>query len=207
MMTTQHTLDGGDLFDPLPEVDAEAQRRLHNRLAAAAAKAGILDVAYRTVDTPLGALLLAGTEQGLIRVAYAIQDHDRVLEQLAIRVSSRVLRAPARLDLAAQQVEEYFAGQRRDFDLPLDLRLPAGFRRNVLTYLAEIPYGRTTSYAELAAAAGNHKAVRAVGTACAMNPLPVVVPCHRVVRSDGTLGQYAGGTDAKKLLLTMEAAA
>lgn len=207
MMTTQHTLDGGDLFVPLPEVDTEAQRRLHNRLAAAATKAGILDVAYRTVATPLGALLLAATEKGLVRVAYGIQDHDRVLEQLASRVSPRVLRAPARLDLAAQQIEEYFAGRRTGFDLPLDLRLSAGFRRNVLTHLPEIPYGKTASYAELAAAAGHPKAVRAVGTACAMNPLPVVVPCHRVVRSDGTAGQYAGGTDAKKLLLTLEAAA
>jgi methylated-DNA-[protein]-cysteine S-methyltransferase len=207
MMTTQHTLDGGDLFVPLPEVDTEAQRRLHNRLAAAATKAGILDVAYRTVDTPLGALLLAATEEGLVRVAYGIQDHDKVLEQLVSRVSPRVLRAPARLDLAAQQIEEYFAGRRTGFDLPLDLRLSAGFRRNVLTHLPEIPYGKTASYAELAAAAGHPKAVRAVGTACAMNPLPVVVPCHRVVRSDGTAGQYAGGTDAKKLLLTLEAAA
>jgi len=207
MMTTQHTLDGGDLFVPLPEVDTEAQRRLHNRLAAAATKAGILDVAYQTVDTPLGALLLAATEEGLVRVAYGIQDHDKVLEQLASRVSPRVLRAPARLDLAAQQIEEYFAGRRTGFDLPLDLRLSAGFRRNVLTHLPEIPYGKTASYAELAAAAGHPKAVRAVGTACAMNPLPVVVPCHRVVRSDGTAGQYAGGTDAKKLLLTLEAAA
>ena len=207
MMTTQHTLDGGDLFVPLPEVDTEAQRRLHNRLAAAATKAGILDVAYRTVATPLGALLLAATEKGLVRVAYGIQNHDKVLEQLASRVSPRVLRAPARLDLAAQQIEEYFAGRRTGFDLPLDLRLSAGFRRNVLTHLPEIPYGKTASYAELAAAAGHPKAVRAVGTACAMNPLPVVVPCHRVVRSDGTAGQYVGGTDAKKLLLTLEAAA
>ncbi|MDQ3030437.1 MAG: methylated-DNA--[protein]-cysteine S-methyltransferase [Actinomycetota bacterium] len=207
MMTTQHTLDGGDLFVPLPEVDTEAQRRLHNRLAAAATKAGILDVAYRTVDTPLGALLLAATEEGLVRVAYGIQDHDKVLEQLASRVSPRVLRAPARLDLAAQQIEEYFAGRRTGFDLPLDLRLSAGFRRNVLTHLPEIPYGKTASYAELAAAAGHPKAVRAVGTACAMNPLPIVVPCHRVVRSDGTAGQYVGGTDAKQLLLTLEAAA
>ncbi|MDQ3707769.1 MAG: methylated-DNA--[protein]-cysteine S-methyltransferase [Actinomycetota bacterium] len=207
MTTTSHTLDGGDLFAALPEVDAGTQRRLHHHLAAAATEAGILDVAYRTVDTPLGALLLAATEKGLVRVAYAVQDHDKVLEQLANRVSSRVLRAPARLDMAVREIEEYFAGQRTRFDLPLDLRLSAGFRRNVLMYLPEIAYGTTASYAELAVAAGNPKAVRAVGTACATNPLPVVVPCHRVVRSDGSLGQYAGGTDAKKLLLTLEAAA
>ncbi|CAN5752505.1 MAG: methylated-DNA--[protein]-cysteine S-methyltransferase [Actinomycetota bacterium] len=207
MMTTGPTLDGSDLFATLPEVDAVTQHRLHDRLVAVATEAGILDVAYRTVDTPLGALLLAATAKGLVRVAYAIEDHDTVLEQLSNRVSPRVLRAPARLDMAAREIEEYFAGRRTRFDLSLDFRLSSGFRRNVLTYLPEIAYGRTASYAELAAAAGNPKAVRAVGTACATNPLPVVVPCHRVVRSDGSVGQYIGGTDAKKMLLTLEAAA
>jgi methylated-DNA-[protein]-cysteine S-methyltransferase len=196
-----------DLFAALPLVDGDAQRRLHARLAAAAADAGILDVAYRTVDTPVGTLLLAATEKGLVRVAYALEGHDRVLAQLADQVSPRVLRAPARLDLAAREIEEYFAGRRSLFDLPLDLRLAHGFRRTVLAHLPEIGYGRTASYAAVAAAAGSPKAVRAVGTACATNPLPVVVPCHRVVRSDGSVGRYVGGVEAKMALLTLEATA
>lgn len=196
-----------DLFAGLPATDDEAQDRLHARLAAAAAEAGILDVAYRTIDSPVGTLLLAATEQGLVRVAYAIEGHDAVLEQLADRVSPRVLRAPARLDRVAREIEEYFAGRRSGFDLPLDFQLSQGFRRTVLSHLSGIGYGTTASYATIAAAAGNPKAVRAVGTACATNPLPVVVPCHRVVRSDGTIGQYVGGTDAKRALLSLEAAA
>jgi len=206
MMTAPNTGDR-DLFAALPEVDEEAQRRLHARLAAAANEAGILDVAYRVIDTPVGTLLLAATEKGLVRVAYAREGHDTVLDQLANSVSPRVLRAPARLDVAAKEIDEYFAGRRRLFDLPLDFQLSHGFRRTVLSHLPEIGYGTTASYAAIAAAAGNPKAVRAVGTACATNPLPLVVPCHRVVRSDGTLGQYVGGADVKKALLTLEAAA
>ena len=196
--------EDGDLFAALPEVDEAAQRRLHARLAAAAEEAGILDVAYRTIDTPVGPLLLAATEKGLVRVAYAREDHDLVLEQLATGVSPRVLRTPARLEAAAREMEEYFAGRRSLFDIPLDFQLSHGFRRTVLSHLPEIGYGRTASYAAVAAAAGNPKAVRAVGTACATNPLPVVVPCHRVVHSDGTVGRYVGGTDAKKALLALE---
>jgi methylated-DNA-[protein]-cysteine S-methyltransferase len=195
------------LFSELPEVDADAERRLHDRLSAAAERAGILDVAYRTLDTPVGPLLLAATQAGLVRVAYTREGHERVLEQLATRVSPRVLLAPRRLEPAAREIEEYFAGRRRTFDLPLDLRLASGFRRAVLDHLPEIGYGTTASYAAVAAAAGSPRAVRAVGTACATNPLPVVVPCHRVVRSDGTLGQYAGGVEAKRALLDLEAAA
>ena len=206
-MTARKTRAGdGALFATLPEVDEEAQRRLHARLVTAAAEAGILDVAYHTIDTPVGTLLLAATEKGLVRVAYAREGHDMVLDQLANSVSPRVLRAPARLDLAAREIEEYFAGRRSRFDLPLDFQLSQGFRRTVLSHLPAIGYGKTASYAAIAAAVGNPKAVRAVGTACATNPLPVVVPCHRVVRSDGTVGQYVGGTDAKKALLTLEAA-
>jgi len=196
-----------EIFTDLPEIDAETRRRLHARLVAAATEAGVIDVAYRTVDTPVGTLLLATTERGLVRVAYPSEDHAAVLEQLATRVSPRVLRVPARLDLAATELEEYFTGRRQLFDLPLDLQLSQGFRRTVLSHLADIGYGATASYAEIAAAAGNPKAVRAVGSACATNPLPVVVPCHRVVRSDGTTGQYVGGADVKKALLRMEAAA
>jgi methylated-DNA-[protein]-cysteine S-methyltransferase len=204
-MTTAH--ETHDLFAALPEIDEAAQRRLHARLAAAAEQAGVLDVAYRTVDTPIGSLLLAATEQGLVRVAFASEDHDLVLEQLASRVSPRVLRAPARLDAAARELDEYFAARRSRFDLPLDFQLSRGFRRAVLAHLTEIGYGTTASYAAVAAAAGNPKAVRAAATACATNPLPVVVPCHRVVRSDGSIGGYAGGVDVKKALLALEAAA
>ncbi|SEP66895.1 methylated-DNA--[protein]-cysteine S-methyltransferase [Mycolicibacterium nivoides] len=180
---------------------------LHIRLAAAAQRDGLLDVAYRTVDSPVGPLLLAATEQGLVRVAYAREDHDTVLQHLADQVSPRILHAPARLDTAARELDEYFARTRRTFDLPLDWRLSAGFRSTVLHHLPEIDYGRTASYAAVAALAGSPKAVRAVGTACARNPLPVVIPCHRVVRSDGAMGGYLGGAEAKRLLLELETAA
>jgi methylated-DNA-[protein]-cysteine S-methyltransferase len=194
------------LFDALYEDDEETTARLHARLATAAAAAGVLDVAYRTIGTPVGELLLAATGEGLVRVAYASQGLDDVLAALATAVSPRILRAPARLDLVARQLDEYFAGRRTAFELPLDLRLATGFRRAVIAHLPSIPYGHTESYAQVAVAAGSPKAVRAVGTACATNPLPVVVPCHRVVRSDGTSGGYVGGPDAKRTLLTMEAA-
>jgi methylated-DNA-[protein]-cysteine S-methyltransferase len=177
---------------------------LHERLAAAADSGGLLDVAYRTVDSPVGPLLLAGTEQGLIRIAFAGEGHDAVLQALADKISPRVLHAPARLDAAARELAEYFAGQRRGFDLPLDWRLSAGFRRTVLSHLPEIGYGHTASYAAVARLAGNPRAIRAAATACATNPLPVVVPCHRVVLADGRIGNYRGGPEAKRTLLTLE---
>ncbi len=166
----------------------------------------MLDVAYRTVDTPVGTLLLAATTAGLVRVAYDVEGHDAVLAGLADRISPRVLRAPARLDSAARQIDEYFAKRRTVFEVPVDLRLADGFRRNVIEHLRDIGYGRRESYAAVAAAIGNPRAVRAVGTACAHNPLPVVIPCHRVVRSDGSTGQYVGGPLAKSTLLDLEAA-
>jgi methylated-DNA-[protein]-cysteine S-methyltransferase len=169
-----------------------------------AQREGILDVAYRTLETPVGRLLLAATVQGLVKVAYAVQDHDAVLRQLADSISPRILNAPVRLDEVSRQLEEYFAGRLTRFDLPLDWRLSKGFRREVLTHLRDIGYGDTESYAQVAAAAGSPRAVRAVGTACATNPIPVVVPCHRVVRSDGSAGGYAGGSEAKHTLLTLE---
>jgi len=193
------------LFHDLPLADEDAQRRLHARLAEAAGAAGLLDVAYRTLDTPVGALLLAATPKGLVRIAFRIEGEDAVLERLAREVSPRILCAPARLDRAAREIEEYFAGTRSAFDLPLDLRLAHGFRRRVLANLLRIGYGTTASYAEIAAASGSPRAVRAVGSACGGNPLPVVVPCHRVVRSDGSLGGYAGGLDVKRSLLKLEA--
>lgn len=206
-MRTHHLSTGdGDLFAALADVEEDALRGLRARLVRSADEAGLLDVAYRTIDTPVGALLLAATEKGLVRVAYAREDHAMVLDRLARDVSPRVLYAPARLDTVAREIDEYFAGRRNAFDVPLDFRLSRGFRREVLAQLPRIGYGKTASYASIAAVAGNPKAVRAVGTACATNPLPVVVPCHRVVRSDGTLGQYVGGVDAKQALLTLEAA-
>ncbi|HYB37290.1 MAG TPA: methylated-DNA--[protein]-cysteine S-methyltransferase [Mycobacterium sp.] len=180
--------------------------RLHARLERSADEHRLLDVAYRTVDTPLGVLLLAASDIGLVRVAYDIEDHAAVLATLAQSVSPRILRAPARLDAAARQIDEYFAKRRTHFELPVDLRLVTGFRRNVIEHLRSIGYGQRESYASVAAAVGNPRAVRAVGTACAHNPLPVVIPCHRVVRSDGATGQYAGGARAKAALLTLEAA-
>jgi len=191
-----------DLFASLS--DATPGPALHDRLVAEAERDDLLDVAYRTLDTPVGTLLLAATPVGLVRVAYDVEGHDAVLAALADRVSPRVLRAPARLDVTARELDEYFAGTRRAFDVPLDRRLSSGFRAEVLAHLPEIGYGRTESYAQVAAAAGNAKAVRAVGTACATNPLPVVVPCHRVVRADGSWGGYVGGPDAKRALLTLE---
>lgn len=185
----------------------EHLRVLRAQLVAAAQGEGILDVAYRIHDSPVGALLLAATEAGLVRVAFAIEDHDAVLQALADRISPRVLDAPARLDVAARELDEYFTGQRRTFDVDLDWRLSAGFRNTVLQHLPEIDYGRTATYAAVAQLAGNPKAVRAVGSACATNPLPLVVPCHRVVRSDGTMGGYRGGPEAKRTLLALEAAA
>jgi methylated-DNA-[protein]-cysteine S-methyltransferase len=203
MMTTIEP-DGGGLFDALPAIDEAANARLHARLVAQAQRDGTLDVAYRVIGTPVGDLLLAATDRGLVRVAYASQDHDAVLARLAEAVSPRILRAPGRLEAVSRQLDEYFAGGRTAFDVPLDLRLSTGFRRVVLAHLPEIPYGRTESYAEVAVAAGSPRAVRAVGTACATNPLPVVVPCHRVVRSDGASGGYVGGPAAKQALLALE---
>jgi methylated-DNA-[protein]-cysteine S-methyltransferase len=195
-----------NLFDTPAADEAATLTRLHHRLAQAADTADVLDVAYRTIDTPVGTLLLAATTAGLVRVAYDIEGHDAVLAGLADIISPRVLRAPARLDSAARQIDEYFAKRRTSFEVPVDLRLAEGFRRNVIEHLRDIGYGRRESYAAVAAAIGHPRAVRAVGTACAHNPLPVVIPCHRVVRSDGSTGQYVGGPLAKSTLLDLEAA-
>ena len=180
---------------------------LHRRLVADAQRDGVLDVAYCIVDSPVGPLLLAATDLGLVRIAYAREGHGSVLQDLADKISPRILHAPARLDTAARELDEYFAGTRQEFDMQLDWRLSDGFRSTVLHHLPEISYGHTASYATVAKLAGNPKAVRAVGSACATNPLPVVVPCHRVVRSDGAMGGYLGGAEAKRLLLNLEAAA
>lgn len=177
---------------------------LRERLAARAAEEELLDVAYRVIDSPVGPLLLAATPAGLVRIAFEREDFDVVLDDLARRVGPRVLRGTDRLDDVERELTEYFAGHRRAFDLPLDTRLSTGFRRAVQAHLPSIPYGHTESYTEVATATGSPRAVRAVGTACATNPLPVVVPCHRVLRSDGSLGGYLGGLEAKRMLLELE---
>jgi methylated-DNA-[protein]-cysteine S-methyltransferase len=204
---TPDSSNEADLFADLPSITDGELRALRDRLALRADEAGLVDVAYRTIDTPVGTVLLATTEAGLVRVAYDREDLDRVLATLAENISPRILNAPRRLDDAARQFDEYFTRRRRTFDLHLDLRMTKGFRRLVLAYLPDIGYGHTTSYAAVAAAVGNPRAVRAVGTACATNPLPLVVPCHRVIRSDGLIGSYLGGVEAKKALLNLEAAA
>ena len=186
---------------PLPD---PALAGLRARLVQQADDAGLVEVAYRTLDTPVGPLLLAATAQGLVRVAFEREDFDAVLAALASRVSPRVLEAPRRLDEAAVELEEYFTGTRRRFDLPLDRALSTGFREKVQRVLPRIDYGSTRSYKEIAELVGSPRAVRAVGTACANNPLPIVVPCHRVLRTDGALGGYVGGLDAKTALLTLE---
>lgn len=204
-----HPADLLDLTDALrTALDAEPSTidRLTEALSRSAAAEDLLDVAVRRVDSPFGSLLIAVTPVGVLRVAFDLEGHDAVLADLAQRVSPRIIETSIRTDGVARQLDEYFAGSRRRFDVPVDLRLIRGFRRQVVEELGRIPYGTTATYAGLAANVGNPTAVRAVGSACANNPLPVIVPCHRVVRSDGKIGNYLGGTEVKKALLAMEAA-
>jgi methylated-DNA-[protein]-cysteine S-methyltransferase len=175
-----------------------------DRLVDRAASEGLLDVAYARADSPFGTLLLATTSCGLIRVGLPNQDSNELLEELAERISPRVLEAPSRLDETRRELDLYFRGELTEFDLPLDWRLSRDFRRRALRAIARIPYGQTRSYTEIATSAGNERAVRAAGTACGSNPLPIVVPCHRVLRSGGTLGGYGGGLPMKRALLELE---
>jgi methylated-DNA-[protein]-cysteine S-methyltransferase len=179
--------------------------RAIDRFRGGAEAAGLLDVAYTDADSPFGALLLAQTERGLIRVGLPNQDREALLEELAAKVSPRVLEAPARLEEARRELDRYFAGDLREFALPLDWSLSHGFRRQVLEGIATIPFGETRTYTEMATGAGNPRAVRAAGSACGSNPIPVVVPCHRVLRRGGALGGYAGGLAMKESLLDFEA--
>ncbi|MDX6624246.1 MAG: methylated-DNA-[protein]-cysteine S-methyltransferase [Solirubrobacterales bacterium] len=177
-----------------------------DRVRERAAAEGLLDVAYTETDSPFGPLLLATTAKGLVRVGLPNQDSEALLEELAAKVSPRVLETAAPLDEVRRELDRYFAGQLEDFELPLDWSLTGGFRGKVQRQINRIPYGQTRTYTEIARRAGNERAVRAAGTACGRNPLPVVVPCHRVLRSGGGLGGYGGGLPMKKALLALESA-
>jgi methylated-DNA-[protein]-cysteine S-methyltransferase len=177
---------------------------LNSRVAAAAEAEGLVDVAYARLDSPIGDLLLAATPRGLVRVGFPGEGLDDALARLADRISPRILESPARLDAARRQLEEYFAGRRREFELELDWQLTRGFRRRVLEATARIPYGEISTYTAMAAAAGSPRAHRAAGSALGSNPLPVVVPCHRVLRLGGALGGYGGGLEVKEALLRLE---
>jgi methylated-DNA-[protein]-cysteine S-methyltransferase len=180
-----------------PELDA--------RVRGAAGASGLLDVAYDLVDTPLGRLLVAATEGGVCRISYD-PEPEREVEMLARLVGTRVLRTPKPVDAARRQLDEYFEQRRHEFDLDLDLRLSADFSRRVLEELAKVPYGETTTYGELAARAARPRAARAVGTVMNRNPIPIVLPCHRVVGASGSLVGYGGGLERKEALLRLEGA-
>jgi methylated-DNA-[protein]-cysteine S-methyltransferase len=191
--TLRAALQGGhDAFAPPPIADA-------------AAAAGLLDVAYARLDSPVGTLVLASTPQGLARVAYVDEgQEDAIIEEIAARLSPRMLSAPRRLDEPRRELDEYFAGRRRAFDLTLDLRLLSDFTRRILSATAEIPYGEVSTYKAVAAAAGSPRGSRAAGNALGSNPLPIVLPCHRVLHSGGGLGGYTGGLARKRVLLGIE---
>src|SRR5688572_11137039 len=174
-------------------------------LADRAESEGLIDVAYTSVDSPLGPLMVAATPEGLVRVSYTeFRGEDEVLEELSRRVSPRVLEAPARLDGVRRELDEYFDGRRQRFDTPIDWSYLAGFTREVLRATATIGFGEVSSYAGVAEAAGSPRAVRAAGNALGANPMPVIVPCHRVLRTGGKLGGYTGGLERKEFLLRLE---
>ena len=180
--------------------------RLNERLLARADSEGLVDVAYATVDSPYGDLLVAATERGVVKLSlpnYAAED---ALEQVAAGVSPRILESPKRLDPVRRELDEYFEGKLKSFSSPVDWRLSRGFADRVLHVVASIPYGETLSYGEVAGEAGNPRAFRAAGTACGINPVPLIVPCHRVVQAGGKPGNYGGGPEMKLALLELEGA-
>lgn len=190
------------LADPsVPPIDVGA---LRSGLATRAADAGLLDVAYGVVDSPLGPLTVIVTPRGLVRLSYGDEALASQLEELAERVSPRILEAPERTDTARRQLDEYFEGDRHRFELPIDWRLVRGFAGEVLRATARIPFGRVSSYREIATDAGSPNAYRAAGNALGSNPIPIVVPCHRVLHSGGGLGGYTGGLERKRFLLDLE---
>jgi methylated-DNA-[protein]-cysteine S-methyltransferase len=190
------------LRDVGPVDAATAQERFVRR----ALQDGLADVAYAPVDSPVGELVAAVTPRGLVRLAYEDGRRDAVLAELAARVSPRVIEAPARVDDVRRQLDEYFAGRRHAFDLGIDWTLTHGFTRRVLQATARIPFGELATYRLVAEGAGNAAAVRAAGNALGANPTPIVVPCHRIVRTGGALGGYTGGVERKRFLLTLEGA-
>lgn len=174
-------------------------------LSEAAAAAGLLDVAYATLDSPLGTLLLAATPRGLVRLAYVdFEDETEVLDQLAASVSPRVLASARKLDEPRRELDQYFSGRRRQFEVPLDWQLTRGFARRVLEATARIPFGSTATYKQVATEAGSPRGFRAAGNALGSNPIPIIVPCHRILHSGGGLGGYTGGLDRKRVLLAVE---
>jgi methylated-DNA-[protein]-cysteine S-methyltransferase len=182
-----------------------ASPELDRLLAERAAAEELLDVAYATADSPLGPLVVAATPRGLVRVAYTESRADaQVLDELARKISPRMLEAPARLDDVRRELDEYFEGRRTEFDLPIDWALTHGFTSRVLQATARIAFGSTSTYAGVAGEAGSPRAVRAAGNALGANPIPVVVPCHRVLRTGGAIGGYTGGLERKEYLLRLE---
>jgi methylated-DNA-[protein]-cysteine S-methyltransferase len=181
----------------------EARRRLVRE----ADRKGLLDVAYSDVDSPMGRLLVAATRRGLVRVSYnAAERTDAVLDELATKVSPRVFEDAARLDEIRRELDQYFDRKRTNFEIPLDWSMTQGFTRKVLRATARVPYGRLVTYKDVARRAGNERASRAAGNALGSNPIPIVVPCHRVVHTGGGLGGYTGGLERKKFLLDVEGA-
>jgi methylated-DNA-[protein]-cysteine S-methyltransferase len=187
---------------------ADAAADAATRLGEYAGSEGLADVAYATFDSPLGTGVIAATERGVVRVALPNERPEDSVARLAEDLSPRLLELPARLDAQRRELDEYFAGRRREFDFELDWRLvPTGFYRRVLRAAARrLPFGTTASYGEVAAWAGNARAYRAAGTALASNPIPLVIPCHRVLRAGGEIGQYGGGPEMKEFLLRLEGA-
>jgi methylated-DNA-[protein]-cysteine S-methyltransferase len=173
-------------------------------LVARAEREGLVDVAYGTVESPIGELLVATTEKGLVRISFPTETEGIVLDELSRRLSPRVVRSPKKVAPVARELAEYFAGRRKRFDVPLDWSLVGPYARRVLRATAKIPFGKVSTYREVATAAGNPAASRAAGNALGSNPIPVVVPCHRVLRTGGGLGGYGGGLDVKELLLRLE---
>ena len=178
---------------------------LDRRFRDAAAREHLLDVAYDLVDTPVGTLFVAATERGLCRIAYDAEP-ERELDSLSRVFGLRVLRSTMPIDPARRQLDEYFEGKRQRFDLAVDLALQADFNRRVLRELARVPYGEVVTYGELATRAARPRAARAVGTVMNRNPLPIVLPCHRVIGSNGKLVGYGGGLHRQEALLRLEGA-